>query len=61
MSGIFACSIASKRTGFSAFTLDGDNCQPGLVMPNVEYKTSLTDIVVFMEIDSSGSEVKMFN
>ena len=54
MNGIFECSVASTRAEATAFTLDGGDCQPGSVTPDVEYESSLTDIMVFVETDSSG-------
>ena len=51
----FDCSAAANRAGAVAFTLDGGHCQLGSVTPDVAYESSTDDIMVFREVDSSGT------
>ena len=54
LNGIFQCSVAASRAKASAFTLNGEICQPGFVTPNLVYVLSPTDIRVYVETDDSS-------
>lgn len=53
----FDCSAAANRAGAEAFNprRDGGHCQLGSVTPYVAYESSADDIMVFREVDSSGT------